>query len=54
MSAIAVVQLLFIPILIGINAFFVAGEYAVVTIRSTRIEELRRVGLRISDILVLL
>jgi CBS domain containing-hemolysin-like protein len=52
MSAITVVQLLFIPILIGVNAFFVAGEYAVVTIRSTRIEELRRDGVGIADILM--
>jgi CBS domain containing-hemolysin-like protein len=51
MGAIAVVQLAFIPILIGINAFYVAGEYAVVTIRSTRIEELRRDGFKIAHIL---
>lgn len=38
-------QLLLVPILIGVNAFFVAAEYAVVTMRGTRIEELRRQGI---------
>lgn len=38
-------QLCLVPLLIGLNAFFVAAEYAVVTIRRTRVEELRQLGL---------
>jgi putative hemolysin len=38
-------QLLLVPVLIGVNAFFVAAEYAVVTMRGTRIEELRQQGI---------
>lgn len=46
-----IVQLLLIPILIAVNAFFVAAEYAVVTIRTTRIEELDREGLAVARVL---
>ena len=44
-------QVLLVPVLIGINAFFVAAEYAVVTLRSTRIEELRREGVAVARVL---
>jgi len=37
-------DLLLIPLLIGLNAFFVAGEYAVVAIRSTQIGQMRSAG----------
>ncbi|GMV64189.1 MAG: membrane protein [Parvibaculum sp.] len=46
-----ILQLMFVPLLIGINAFFVAAEYAVVTLRSTRIEELRREGVAVARVL---
>src|SRR5688572_17057929 len=36
--------LLSVPLLIGLNAFFVAAEYAVVALRPTQIENLRRRG----------
>jgi len=36
---------LLIPALIAANAFFVAAEYALVAIRSTQIEQMRRAGL---------
>jgi len=39
-------KLLFLPVLIAAAAFFVAAEYAVITIRSTRIEEMIHQGLR--------
>lgn len=50
-SAFFILQLLLVPVLIGINAFFVAAEYAVVTLRSTRIEELRREGVDVARVL---
>jgi CBS domain containing-hemolysin-like protein len=40
------IQLLLVPLLIALNAFFVAAEYAVVAIRKTQIERLRRRGRR--------
>jgi CBS domain containing-hemolysin-like protein len=43
-----ILKLALIPFLIAANAFFVAAEYAVVTMRSTRIEELRRDGLLVA------
>lgn len=46
-----VFQLVLVPILIGVNAFFVAAEYAVVTIRTTRIEELRQEGVGVARVL---
>jgi len=51
MSAMIALQLLLVPVLIAINAFFVAAEYAVVTIRGTRVEELRREGVAVARIL---
>jgi CBS domain containing-hemolysin-like protein len=45
------VQLACVPLLIAVNAFFVAAEYAVVTIRSTRVEELRREGVVVARVL---
>ncbi|RIK67635.1 MAG: hypothetical protein DCC65_05750 [Planctomycetota bacterium] len=44
-------QLLLVPVLMGINAFFVASEYAVVTIRSTRIEEMKSDGHAVARVL---
>ena len=46
-----VLQLLAVPVLIGLNAFFVASEYAIVTIRGSKIEELRQQGVRAATIL---
>lgn len=43
--------LAFVPVLIGINAFFVAAEYAVISIRPTRIEELKRQGIALAHVL---
>ena len=40
-----------LPILIGLNAFFVAAEYAIVTVRSSRVEELVAEGVRRARIL---
>lgn len=37
-----VLQLLAVPFLIGVNAFFVIAEYSLVSVRSSQIEELRR------------
>lgn len=37
-------QLLLLPVLIGMNAFFVAAEYALVAIRTSQIEPLRQRG----------
>lgn len=45
------VRLAAVPILIALNAFFVAAEYAVVTIRSTRVEELKRDGVWVARVL---
>ncbi|MCK6486302.1 MAG: HlyC/CorC family transporter [Phycisphaerae bacterium] len=45
------VQLAFVPVLIAVNAFFVAAEYAVVTIRSTRLEELKQEGVAAARVL---
>ncbi len=39
-------KLALVPLLIGLNAFFVAAEYAVVTIRPSRIEELLADGVK--------
>jgi CBS domain containing-hemolysin-like protein len=39
-----VVELLTIPLLIGLNAFFVAAEYAVVSLRSAQVVTLRSAG----------
>jgi CBS domain containing-hemolysin-like protein len=39
-------QLIFVPILIGLNAFFVAAEYAVVSVRSAQIQLLRNASWR--------
>lgn len=50
-GTIFILQLILVPVLIGINAFFVAAEYAVVTLRSTRIEELRREGVAVARVL---
>jgi CBS domain containing-hemolysin-like protein len=44
-SSYLILQLIVTPALIGVNAFFVAAEYAIVTIRSTKIEEMRRQGM---------
>lgn len=44
-------QLLGIPVLIALNAFFVAAEYAVVTIRASKIEEMRQQGNRRANVL---
>jgi len=43
-----------LPILIGLNAFFVAAEYAVVTVRSSRVEEMEAEGIRSARVLALL
>lgn len=40
-----------LPILIGLNAFFVAAEYAIVTVRSSRVEEMIAEGIRRARIL---
>jgi len=45
------VQLALVPILIAVSAFFVAAEYAVVTIRSTRVAELQHEGVRVARVL---
>lgn len=39
-------QLLLVPVLIAMNAFFVAAEYAVIAIRPSQIEALRKSGRR--------
>jgi CBS domain containing-hemolysin-like protein len=38
------VQLISVPLLIGLNAFFVAAEYAVISLRSAQIPTLRGIG----------
>src|SRR5690606_19886303 len=37
-------QLAILPLLIGLNAFFVAAEYALVAIRTSQIEPMRQRG----------
>src|SRR5205823_4098754 len=39
-----VLGILSIPLLVSLNAFFVAAEFAVVSVRRTRVEELVRQG----------
>ena len=39
-------ELLAVPLLIAVSAFFVAAEYAVVAIRAGQVEELRKKGWR--------
>ncbi len=46
-----ILQLLAVPVLIALNAFFVASEYAIVTIRGSKIEELRQQGVRAATVL---
>lgn len=41
-------QLLYVPLLIALNAFFVAAEYALVALRPSQVEELRRRGAALS------
>jgi putative hemolysin len=43
-TSLLIVGLLTIPILIAINGFFVAAEFAIVAIRKTRVEELVKQG----------
>lgn len=40
----AALSLVGIPILVGLNAFFVAAEFSLVAVRKTRVEELVRLG----------
>ena len=40
------VGLIAIPVLIAVNGFFVAAEYALVAVRMTRVEELVQQGVR--------
>lgn len=37
-----VVSIAIVALLVGVNAFFVAGEFAIVRVRRTRLEELAR------------
>lgn len=51
LDATHIYQLLLVPVLMAINAFFVASEYAIVTIRSTRIEEMKTEGVSVARVL---
>ena len=46
MSALVYFEILAVPLLVLLNAFFVAAEYGLVTSRRTRIRELEREGNR--------
>jgi len=54
LADIPILGLTLLPILIGLNAFFVASEYAIVTVRSSRVEELEAEGIRSASILAVL
>lgn len=41
-----ILKCLAVPVLIALNAFFVAAEYAIVTIRGSKIDELEQQGIR--------
>ncbi|MBK8267290.1 MAG: HlyC/CorC family transporter [Planctomycetes bacterium] len=43
---VTILQILAVPVLIALNAFFVAAEYAVVAIRASKIEEMRQNGIK--------
>src|SRR3989442_6357052 len=51
MESSVLLKLALLPILIGFNAFFVAAEYAVVTIRGSRVEELENQGVEVARVL---
>lgn len=48
---VTILQILAVPVLIALNAFFVAAEYAVVTIRASKIEEMRQNGVKAAVVL---
>ena len=50
-NTLLLLELILLPILIGLNAFFVAAEYAIVTVRSSRIEELESEGVPAAKVL---